>query len=138
MRCGIGESPDDYGNELLVLKGAVQEAMAEAMPPLLYTMADMRRVLADITGSDELSGLVAGEAHTVRCALGVGRVPDWSGWLPLEFADIYPEFDNDPQAFSHDFTMNCLTLFVVLCSAPVSWPKTFWIPFIRGAIAHYS
>lgn len=114
----IGESPDDYGNELLDLKDAVQEAMAEAMPSLLHPMADMRRVLADITGSDELSSLITGEVHTVRCALGAGRVPGWSGGLPLEFADIYPEFNNDPQAFSHDFTMNCLTLFCSFLLSP--------------------
>lgn len=114
----IGESPDDYGNGLLDLKDVVQEAMAEAMPPLLHPMADMRRVLADITGSDELSSLATGEVRTVRCALGAGRVPDWRGWLPLEFADIHPDFDDDPQAFSQDFTINCLTLFCSFLLSP--------------------
>ena len=118
LRHHIDESPDDYGNKLLVLRDAVQEVMAEAMPPLLYPMADMRRVLTDITGSDELSSLAAGEVHTVRCDLGVGRVPDWNGWLPLELTDIYPEFDNDPQAFNHDFIMNCLTLFCSFVLSP--------------------
>lgn len=114
----IGESPDDYGNELLDLKDAVQETMAEAIPPLLYPMADMRRVLTEITGSDELSSLATGEVRTVRCALGAGRVPDWSGGLPLEFADIHPDFDDDPQAFSHDYIMNCLTLFCSFLLSP--------------------
>lgn len=100
----IEEKPDDYGNELLDLK----DAAYDALPPLLQPIANIKSVVEHLTGSAELAASAAGEPRNIRCALGAASVPDWGGFLPLEYYDIDPNYD--PQAVSGPFAMNCLTL----------------------------
>ena len=112
----IDSHPDDYGNEFLDYRDAV----LEKIPSLMQPFADLDAVTKEISTID----LPINEGRTpIVFSLGKAPILNWDSPLPLEYADIDPDYD--PESVSVDACMNCLTLLSSLLLGPCSLVRTF-------------
>lgn len=112
----IDSHPDDYGNEFLDYRDAV----LEKIPSLMEPFADLDAVTKEISTID----LPINEGRTpIVFSLGKAPILNWDSPLPLEYADIAPDYD--PESVSIDACMNCLTLLSSLLLGPCSLVRTF-------------
>lgn len=107
----INTHPDDYGNEFLDYRNAVLEHIS----PLLQPFSDLDAVTKKISTID-----LPIDEDRAPIVFSLGKTPalDWNAPLPLEYADIQPDYD--PLAVSDDSAMNCLTLLSSLLLGPCS------------------
>lgn len=112
----IDSHPDDYGNEFLDYRDAV----LEKIPSLMQPFADLDAVTKEISTID----LPIDEDRTpIVFSLVKTPILNWDSPLPLEYADIDPDYA--PESVSVDACMNCLTLLSSLLLGPCSLVRTF-------------